>query len=90
MCIYLSTWKHAHIYSWKLRPGLVLLAKVYPYLKLKTWTKQTLGFLQSSIALCQTVWRMNNLVWNVVQYDIIWLELYPWFIMMTLLSVACS
>jgi len=30
MCMYLSMWMHAHIYSWKLNPGLDLLAKVCP------------------------------------------------------------
>ncbi len=34
MCMYLSTWRHAHIYSLKLGPGLVLLAKVCPGFKL--------------------------------------------------------
>ncbi len=31
MCMSLSTWTHAHIQSWKLGPGLVLLAKVRPW-----------------------------------------------------------
>ncbi len=31
MCMYLSMWTHDHIYSWKLGPGLVLLAKVCPW-----------------------------------------------------------
>jgi hypothetical protein len=31
MCINSSIWMHAHIYSWKLSPGLVLLAKVIPW-----------------------------------------------------------
>ncbi len=27
--MYLSTWTHAHIYSWNFGPGLVLLANIY-------------------------------------------------------------
>ncbi len=31
MCMYLSMWTHSRIYSWKLGPGLILLAKVCPW-----------------------------------------------------------
>jgi hypothetical protein len=34
VCMYLSTWTHAHIYSWKLGPCLVLLSKVCQWLLL--------------------------------------------------------
>ncbi len=34
MCMYLCTRRHAHIYSWKLGPGLALLDKVCPILEL--------------------------------------------------------
>ncbi len=32
MCMYLSTWIHAHIYCWKFGPSLVLLAEICPWL----------------------------------------------------------
>jgi hypothetical protein len=31
MCMYLSMLTHTHINSWKLNPGLILLAKVCPW-----------------------------------------------------------
>ncbi len=32
MCTYASMWTHTHVYSWKLGPGFVLLAKVCQWL----------------------------------------------------------
>ncbi len=35
MCMYSSMWMHGHIYSWKLGPGLILLAEVCPWIQIK-------------------------------------------------------
>ncbi len=41
MIVYFSIWTHAHIYSWKLSPGIVLLAKACPWNKLSFFIENT-------------------------------------------------
>jgi len=50
--IYLATWTHAHIYSWKLGPGLVLFAKVCPWIEnsAKTYFRVSLKLRASLIS----------------------------------------
>jgi hypothetical protein len=57
MWMYLSMWTHAHIYSWKLGPGLVLLAKVCPWLSGQKFLREfNLNF--SEILKC-SFWKGN-------------------------------
>ncbi len=58
MCMYLSMWMHTHIYSWKLSPGLVLLAKVCPWWKHQQYHDRLLipQFALANIGSAAQIW----------------------------------